>query len=90
MLELREVKWSRSYPNRKENEKFYFERRSWGRRLLYAVYLKQENQLSFLGTCHVLERDAKKKRSIFVVKELNAKIPRMKEIEEIIQKSIIV
>lgn len=93
MQELREVKWSRSYPNRIESEKFSFERRSWGWRLIYAVYLKQGAEPLFLGTCHVWERDAKKDRSIYVVKELNAKSPllnkRMKEIEEVIRKNIV-
>lgn len=93
MQELREVKWSRSYPNRIENEKYFLERRSWGWRLIYAVYLKQENENIFLGTCHVFEREPKKNESIYVVKELNAKLPlmikRIKEIEDLIRKNIV-
>lgn len=53
---LKNVNWRIRYPNRLENEKFILERKNWGFRLLYDVYLKGETPL-LLGSCIVKETD---------------------------------
>lgn len=77
MKNLKDVNWRRSYPNRFENEKLSFVRKNWGFRLIYDVYLKQENTKVFLGSCIVKEvdnsTDYKCRTTKYVVEELVSK-----------------
>lgn len=83
---LKNVNWRIRYPNRLENEQFILERKNWGFRLLYDIYLKGEETPLFLGSCIVKETDknedcncegkginCKCKKARYVVKEIVAK-----------------
>jgi len=52
--ELKEVFWTVRYPRRIENRELLLKQKTWGRRLIYDVYLGKN--LEFLGTCHILEK----------------------------------
>ena len=55
--ELKEVCWGRKYPRTLENERLILKQKTWGKRLIYDVYVRNiEDEPQFLGACHVLEK----------------------------------
>ena len=96
LTEFKDVDWRRSYPNYLENEQLLLKRKNWGFRLIYDVYLKQEETHVFLGSCIIKEVDNltshKGKTTKYVVKELAAKSPllrkRLKDIDTCICKNL--
>lgn len=99
---LKDVRWNRRYPKEIENGEIRLEQRTWGRRLIYEVFVCETGES--LGNCQVFEKERCNKKgheackacvfmkAMYVVREHVAKSPelekRLPTIQNLIRMSI--